>query len=278
VNPIISTKDPGAVEAEAKRVCAAMFPDCDAKFVRDGFRWARECFEGRFRDYQAIDTRYHDLEHTLQGTLCLVRLLLERYQANAKPVIHQRMFQLGLAAILLHDSGYLKKREDVEGTGAKYTVIHVRRSADFAAELLREKGFSPEEIQAVQNMIRCTGLESDLNKIAFQSEEEKVLGHALATADLLGQMAADDYVEKLPILYEEFAEAARHSGARGFIASFVSAQDLMRKTPVFWRTVVLERLEKDFGGLHRYLDQASPGQANDYLSRINSNMSRLSRG
>ena len=37
--------------------------------------------------------------------------------------------------------------------------------------------------------------------VAAQSELERVLGFALATADLVGQMAADDYVDKLPELY-----------------------------------------------------------------------------
>jgi predicted metal-dependent HD superfamily phosphohydrolase len=274
----IVTKDPGAVEGEARSACAEMFPNCDQAFVADAFAWARECFEGRFKDYQAIDTRYHDFEHTLQGTLCLVRLLRERHLAGTPPVLSQREFQLGLLAILLHDTGYLKKRQDVEGTGAKYTVTHVRRSAEFAAELLGEKGFSAEEIRAVQNMIRCTGLESALSSISFQSQPEKVLGQALATSDLLGQMAADDYVTKLGILYEEFAEAARYDEGNGFVASFVSAEDLKRKTPIFWQTIVREKLEKDFERLYRFLNRPFPDGRNEYLSRIDSNMARLQCG
>src|SRR5438034_5501175 len=51
---------------------------------------------------------------------------------------------------------------------------------------------------------------------------------ALATGDLLGQLAAEDYVEKLPILYGEFAEAAKFSNdERHFVASFSSAADLI---------------------------------------------------
>ena len=57
-------------------------------------------------------------------------------------------------------------------------------------------------------MIRCTGVNVKLDAIRFQNELEKVVGFSLGTADLLGQMAATDYVDKLPILYLEFAEAA----------------------------------------------------------------------
>ena len=124
-----------------------MFPGADPMFVPRVFGWAIECFTGNYRDYQAVDARYHDFEHTLQGTLCLVRLLHGRHLAGAQPPLTQPMFQLGLVAMLLHDTGYLKKREDTQGTGAKYTVTHVHRSAEFAAQLLKEKGFSRQRHQ-----------------------------------------------------------------------------------------------------------------------------------
>lgn len=245
-------------------------------FVPRVFGWAIECFTGNYRDYQAVDARYHDFEHTLQGTLCMARLLRGRHFANAHPQLTQRIFQLGLLAILLHDTGYLKKRDDTQGTGAKYTVIHVDRSAAFAAELLSEKKFPPEDIRAVQNMIHCTGVDAALSVIPFQNEMEKIVGHALGTADLLGQMAAQDYVEKLPILYSEFAEAAQFSKDKThFISMFSSAADLMQKTPAFWEKYVLVKLNRDFGGLYRCLNDPYPHGPNEYLMRVEANMQKL---
>src|SRR5438093_430889 len=118
----VSTKDPAAVEAEVQSAYLANFPDGDRFFVPRIFGWAIECFTGNYRDYQAVDAHYHDFEHTLQGTLCMARLLRGRSLAGAEPPLPQRMVRLGLVAILLHDTGYLKKREDTQGTGAKYTV------------------------------------------------------------------------------------------------------------------------------------------------------------
>src|SRR6266705_1578035 len=274
--PAVSTKNPSAVEAEVQAAYQGMFPEGDPLFVPRVFGWALQCFAGEYRDYQAVDARYHDFEHTLQGTLCMTRLLRGRHLAAAEPLLTQRMFELGLVAILLHDTGYLKKRQDTEGTGAKYTVVHVTRSAEFAAQLLRKKGFQETEIRAVQNMIHCTGVDAALSNIPFQSEIEKIVGFALATADLLGQMAADDYVDKLPILYLEFAEAARHTGDPShFIASFLSASDLMQKTPGFWEKYVLLKLDRDFGGLHRFLNDPYPSGPNDYLERIQTNIDGL---
>lgn len=274
----VSTKDPTAVEVEVQAAFLSMFPDGDPLFVPRVFGWVIECFTGNYRDYQAVDAQYHDFEHTLQGTLCFTRILRGRHTAGDHPRLTGRMFQLGLLAILLHDTGYLKKRDDTEGTGAKYTVTHVDRSADFAAELLREKGFAPSEILAVQNMIHCTGVNTHPNEIAFQSELERIVGFALASADLLGQLAADDYVEKLPVLYAEFAEAARFSGDKNqFIASFASAGDLIKKTPDFWTGFVKKRLNEDFRGLQRYLNDPYPAGRNYYLERIEANIERLRR-
>src|ERR1051325_2861912 len=273
--PVV-TKDPTAVEVEVQKAYLTVFPHGDPLFVPRVFGWAIECFTGNYADYQAVDARYHDFEHTLQGTLCMARLLRGRHAANAHPQLTQRLFQLGLIGILLHDTGYLKKRNDTEGTGAKYTVTHVNRSAEFAARLLGEKGFHLADIHAVQNMIRCTGVDAVLSVIPFQSELEKVVGHALGTADLLGQMAAEDYPDKLPILFSEFAEAARHSKEKAnVVGMFSSADDLMRKTPAFWANYVQKKLTTDFGGLYRFLNHPAPDGPNWYLERIEANMERI---
>jgi hypothetical protein len=274
--PPVVTRDPTSVEVEVQAAYLTMFPDGDRLFVPQVFGWAIDCFTGSYRDYQAVDARYHDFEHTLQGTLCMARLLRGRYLAGGQPQLPERIIQLGFLAILLHDTGYLKKRNDLEGTGAKYTVTHVERSAEFAAQLLGDKGFRPDEIKSVQNMIHCTGVDANLHGIPFQSETERIAGYALGTADLLGQMAAEDYVEKLPILYSEFAEAVRYSKDRShFIGAFSSAADLMSRTPMFWDKYVRKKLDRDFGGVFQFLNDPYPDGPNNYLERIEANIAIL---
>jgi hypothetical protein len=275
--PPVATNNPTAVKADVQAAYLTIFPQGDHGFVARVFGWAEECFAGRHPEYQAIDARYHDFEHTLQGTLCMARLLRCRQAADAQPLVSQHLFELGIIGILLHDTGYLKRRDDDSpGTGAKYTATHVLRSVEFARQLLTAKGFSEADIRAVQNMIRCTGIDAFLESIAFDSEEERMAGFALGTADLLGQMAADDYVEKLPVLYSEFAEAAKHDrGHTDFISKFGGAHDLMQRTPGFWRDYVLPKLDKDFGGLHRFLSQPYPDGSNWYVERIEANMGRI---
>lgn len=274
--PEIDTRVPGEVEREVIHTHSRLFPTADRYFVQQAFGWLLDCFQGRVPGFQAIDARYHDLEHTLQGTLCLARMLKGRHEAGATPAVDQRSFQLALLAILFHDTGYLKVTGDTEGTGAKYTLIHVNRSADFAAAFLRPHGFAGADLLAVQNMIRCTGVNADLGRIPFNSELERVLGFALASADLLGQMAALDYVDKLPILFSEFEECAIfNSGRMSGTGHFLDAQDLMRKTPGFWSRFVIPKLENDFQGIYHHLRIPFPDGPNPYVIRIEANLRTL---
>jgi hypothetical protein len=273
----VDTKDPTAVEAAVQGIYLEMFPRGSRFFVARVFGWAIECFTGNYRDYQAIDARYHDFEHTLQGTLCMMRMLHRRCRAQAEPALTQRLFELGLLAILLHDTGYLKKRSDSTGTGAKYTLTHVARSAEFAEELLAAKRFKRTDVHAVQHMIRCTGVNVNLTAIHFQDPLERLVGSALGTSDFLGQMSAPDYVDKLPILYHEFVEAAAYSGGIMPVGAFSNAEDLIRKTPAFWEKFVLPRVTKDFGALYRFLEDPYPGGPNPYMEATQANIARIRR-
>ncbi|HAV62754.1 MAG TPA: hypothetical protein DCY13_10350 [Verrucomicrobiales bacterium] len=272
----VDTRNPTAVEAEVASHYREMFPSGNASFVREVFKWILDCFEGRYAEFQAIDARYHDLEHTMQGTLCMVRMLAGRHRSFVTPRINQRLFELGLLGILLHDTGYLKVKGDNDGTGAKYTLVHVNRSCEFAARLLGERQFSGEEIASVQQMIRCTGVNVDLAQIPFQGELTRIVGFCLGSADLLGQMAAADYVDKLPILYSEFEESARYnSGKMASVGMFATAEELISKTPGFWEHYVFPKIERDFHAVYRFLNHPWPDGPNWYLLRIAKNLERI---
>lgn len=271
----VSTADARAVQNAVTNAFKTAFRGSSPQWLADAFARAEDCFAGRYPGYQAIDARYHDLEHTMQGTLCLARLLSARHAAAPEPQATAELFELAIIAALLHDTGYLKPNSDREGTGAKYTLTHVSRSAEFAGRLLPQMGFAAGSTRSVQNMIRCTGINADLGAIQFQNELERTLGCALATADLLGQMAASDYIEKLPLLFEEFAESARFNNQKAIPGGFASAAELIANTPAFWNRYVLPKIENDFGGLHRFLAQPFPDGANPYVQRIEANIARI---
>ena len=91
-------------------------------------------------------------------------------------------------------------------------------------------------------------------------------------------MAAADYVDKLPILYSEFAEAARYNEGKmkagGF---FASADDLMQKTPMFWEKYVQQKISREFLSLFQFLSVPYPDGRNLYIEKIDANIARLRR-
>jgi hypothetical protein len=235
-------------------------------------------FEGRFPGYRSCDTRYHDLEHTLRLIPPFCRMVAGMGK-EARHRISSRDVELGLIAVLLHDSGYIRTVDDARGTGAKYTFQHIERSVAFARSYLPPLGYTPREHKCVEEMIRCTGVKAEMEQDRFQSKACRSLGYALGTADLLAQMADPSYVEKLPLLFEEFHEAYEHEGdvslAAAGVQRFESAETLIRKTPLFYKHVVLKRFQA-MGNLQTFLEDPGTGR-NPFLERIERHMEAILR-
>ena len=208
----LATISTSAVTQATLAAFTEMYPRLKAEVIERLFRDVESMFSGRYLDYAKIDTPYHDFQHTLQVTLCLVEMLLGRHRAGVEPLISPRQFELGIAAALLHDTGYLKLKSDSEGTGAKYTFTHVLRSCAVASSYLPTQGVTLDELDGVLGAIRCTNPSTNIRKLYFQHPTEGIIGCAVATADYLGQMSAPDYLEQLPLIYAEFEESDDFAG------------------------------------------------------------------
>ncbi|MGH7944294.1 MAG: hypothetical protein ACREH8_09070 [Opitutaceae bacterium] len=275
--PPVDTKDPTAVASFVADKLQHMHPGASVAWLNKVFRNIEDLFTGRLPDYLAIDLHYHDLEHTLQATVCLSLLLDGRHRAGAQPQLGPRQIELALAAALLHDTGYLKLRSDVAGTGAKYTYHHVLRSCAFAAGYLPGVGGNEQEIEIVLNAIKCTGPTKEIGHLHFENPIGCVIGSAVGTADYLGQMAAQDYPNELEILYDEFREADEFVHVQPSNRTFKSASDLIERTPCFWQQFVRRKLEVDFQGMYRFLAHPYPDGPNRYLEAVEANIAEISR-
>jgi hypothetical protein len=243
------------------------FPGRSTEFLAAVFNMVCELFAGRFPGYQACDTKFHDLAHTCQATVATLRIFDGQIKSGRPPPVTARDFELAVAAILLHDAGYIKQDGDTEGTGAKYTLIHVKRSAEFAAAFLPPLGVTSDQVRLVRLAINCTGIEVDASKLEFRDERERFLGCALGAGDMLGQMAGDDYPERLPELYREFAEAG--------ITTYSSATDLMRQTRAFYEGRVGQLLDEEWGRVHQVLPYHFGNGRNLYLEAVDRNLNRI---
>jgi hypothetical protein len=273
--PPVDTKDPQAVAAYIAGTFSAMYPRADMKWISTVLRDVDMLFSGHHPDYAANDVRYHDFEHTLQAAVCITELLEGRLMGRIEPEINARMFELGMAGVLLHDVGYLKLRSDTAGTGAKYTYCHVLRSCAFAASYLPGIGATEPEVEAVLGAINCTGPTKKIGALHFREPVERQIGCALATADYLGQMAAADYPDELEILFNEFKESDDYIGLPEAERMFKSARDLAAKTPGFWKHVVQPKLESDFQAMYRFLARPYPGGPNPYIEAVERNIATI---
>lgn len=269
--PRVDTKSAPAVAAWVQSKFADLYPDEKTSWLPRLFREVADLFEGRHPDYQSVDLRYHDLEHTLQATVCLTELLTGRERRGVMPRLGARSFQFAIAAVMLHDAGYLKLRHDVRGTGAKYTFCHVLRSCAFAASYLPSLGATEAEIAGVLGAISCTGPAKQINRLQFEHPLQRFIGCALATADYLAQMAAADYPDELEILYAEFCESDDYANVPREQRTFKSAGDLIARTPAFWRNVVRPKLQNDYEEAYLFLHDAATG-TNAYVEAVERNI------
>ncbi|HET7537162.1 MAG TPA: HD domain-containing protein [Candidatus Didemnitutus sp.] len=271
----IDTKDPGAVAAHVKAVFAKLGWNQSATLVERLFDDTTRLFHGDFPGYCANDMRYHAYEHTLQATVCNIQILQGRHQVGVAPVLSARDAELGLAAVLLHDTGFLKTTNDAAGTGAKYTFVHERRSCEFATKYLPTIGFSAPEIRDVCDSISCTGPRNRISRHAFRREEARTLACILVTADYLAQMSAPDYPDKLTVLYREFEEAFTFENIPDEKRPYRRILDLFEQTPSFWEDFVRPMLTTEADSVFRYL--SNTGQPNPYLQAVEVNIAEVRR-
>jgi len=260
-----------------RKIYAENYQDNDLGVMERVLDDVIDLFQGLRKGYQACDTRYHNLFHTFQTIPPFVEMIDGWNRSGGVPKISKEYFKFGVIGVLLHDTGYIKAQGDDQGTGAKYTFTHMQRSVDFARRYLEELGVEYSIIPCILNIIRCTGVTLDMN-IEFHSEEEKRVGYALGTADLLGQMSAEDYIEKIPVLYDEFAEAYRFAGMDRLNAHNsampLSAEDLLRSTPKFYEDIALARF-KMMGSMHLFIGYHHDGSQNPYVEAIEKNINKI---
>lgn len=230
------------VMEEVRNITLLIYKNFNFKEFDQVFGDVIKLFNGNYPGYHRCNTVYHDLSHTLDCLLVTAKLIHGAYLNGI--VFTQSDITLGLIAALLHDTGYIQAVEDNTGTGAKYTVCHVERSIEFMRKYFHNNGFPSEYLTICSDFLRCTGLDVKISEIKFKSKEHEILGQIIGTADLIGQMANENYLEKLPHLYDEFKE--------GGVPGYGDKLELLKKTPAFWE-MVKKRLVNELGHVDRYL-------------------------
>ena len=273
----VNTTDPPSVNTEVNRIFLELYPNTSTHVLNRSFRDLARLHKGEYPGYRASDTGYHNLQHSLDVTLAMARLMdgYERsHHDHRTEALGAKLFRFGVVTALFHDIGYLRKVNDMRHkNGAEYTLRHVTRGAKFLEEYISRLGMAELAPIAAQ-IIHFTGYERPIQKIRVPNLTFRLLGNMLGTADIIAQMADRCYLEKCrDRLYPEFVEgglAARDDADHRAGVMFKSAEDLVTKTPKFYKTATV-RLNDHLGSAYGYADKHFGGQ-NLYLDEITKNI------
>ena len=269
VTDSVQTTSPEAVVTEVRRIYVDLYGKAGGGLVDQPFKDFAALYRGENPNFHGCDTNYHDIQHVLDVTLAMARLL-HGYQHFARVPLDERLFRFGLVLALYHDSGYIRHRNDKRHVnGAEYTLTHVARSGRLLRSYMPTIDMA-DLAPVAERVVHYTGFEVPVDKIKVPQPVFAVIGNLLGSADILGQMADRCYLEKCyERLFPEFVLGgiATRKNERGEDeVVFESGADLISKTPTFYKHAA-RRLEGDLDAAYRYVEHHFGGK-NVYLEAI----------
>ena len=167
VTNTVQVSNPAAVRNAVQELYAETFPGMSFDKLWLAFYDFERLFTGRYPGYKGCDTTYHDMQHTLDMTLALARLV-SGYERSVEPPdrLGAARAQMALITSLFHDSGYIRHetRDGDFSNGAEFTLYHVSRSADFLRRYLPDLGLA-KDVGVSSMIVHFTGYELDLSLI-----------------------------------------------------------------------------------------------------------------
>lgn len=275
VSCLVNTTEPTVVNAEINRIFHELYPTASTVEMDRAFRDLVALYKGQYPGYHACDTAYHDVQHVLDVTLAMARLIdgYERARVGRES-LDAPMFRLGVIAALFHDCGYVRTLSDTQHkTGGELTLTHVSRGGSFLREYLPKIGMG-EVADIAAALVHFTGYETPVAEIQVPTLAYRLLGSLLGSADIIAQMSDRCYLEKCrDRLYPEFLAGGitrrrLPDGKEEIVYS--SGDDLVRKTPHFYEGAS-RRLDAELGGAHRYARNHFGGQ-DLYLEELKKNI------
>jgi len=280
VTDSIRTTDPEAVGGAVVRIYRGIYNGTPVPELERAFPDHADLYAGRHPDYLPCDTEYHDIQHVLDVTLAMARLMDGYHRSRRKddPELPRDVFVVGTLAALFHDFGYLRRRHDHRHRfGAEYTLTHVSRGAAFLRRYVGELGLTSLAPLA-GTLVHYTGYERPAESIRVSDYLLRRVGQMLGTADIIAQMSDRCYLEKCrDRLFPEFVlgNLAGRKRANGgpsgrTLPVFASGEELVQKTPSFYQGA-LKRLDLQLARAYEYAARHFDGP-NLYLDEMRKNV------
>jgi len=275
VTDSIRTTGPTEVGSEVRQIFEHLYPSAASRPIAQAFADLTNLYTGADKNHYPCDTEYHDIQHVLDVTLAMARLMdgYERGRNGYAPMDADH-FVVGVVTALFHDIGYIRRKADrTHKYGSEYTLTHVTRGSVFLRAYLVGLGLD-EHAATGSQLVHFTGYERNTDSIRITDPLLRKVGEFLGTADIIAQMSDRCYLEKCrDRLYPEFVLGglARRRMPDGRIeVLFTSGDDLVRKTPGFYVNA-LKRLDHQLNGVYAYVEKHFGGQ-NLYLEEMHKNV------
>ena len=158
VSDRVNTTDPQKVNQEINRIFLDLYPASTTNALDRAFSDLDRIYRGEVPGFHACDTAYHDIQHVLDVTLAMARLIdgYERSRVGTDP-LGKDLYQLGVITALFHDVGYIRRESETQAkNGAEFTLIHVSRGAQFLKDYLPSLGM-PEMADIAAALVHFTG-------------------------------------------------------------------------------------------------------------------------
>ncbi len=280
VTNTVQVSSPTAVRDAAVELFSEVFPNDRLTTVRKAFNDFADLFRGELEGFHGCETVYHDMQHTLDMSLATARLIV----GYEKTVPENRRLGVERATVgqivaLFHDAGYIRREEEKElVNGSELTRHHVSRSAEFLGEYLPKVGLD-HAAGVASTIVHFTGMERAPESIEVQDPLYKKVGHLVGTADLIAQMADRCYLEKCrDRLFPEFVlggiAMAEEEDTGKLRVLYESGEDLLKKTPEFFKMTSRDRLDGAFGKAYQYFEAVFDGR-NPYIDAVEQNLAFL---
>ena len=116
VTNTVQVSSVAAVRRAVEELYTQTWPGVPTERLAIAFADFERLFNGQFPGYLGCDTVYHDVQHTLDDTLAMARLLVgyDRTHAPEQQLGAERAL-LGLVVSLFHDAGYIRRAGDRRG-------------------------------------------------------------------------------------------------------------------------------------------------------------------
>jgi len=265
--------DPAMVEKAIKAILDPIYgKNYDSGLLSSAIEDLVQAYRGEYPGLLRCDTLYHDLRHALETGLTTARLL-DGHAKSLAPGYETEFIDgdhalLAVLLALFHDIGLQRRDSESHLWGPVLIPIHEERGVEFMQQYLSTTSLA--RFAEKSFLIMATKL---IFKIPDTwSAFDRRLGSMIASSDLLSQLSDRCYLEKCrDFLFVEFSAL----GIAGTADSpYPDRETLLAKTPGFFESIIRQRLEEEYQGVHRLIE-VHTGGSNPWQESIARNMEYL---